>query len=156
MGEALGSLSVKELKQLKNRLERGIARIISKKHELLFPEIEYMQKRLEATMNHELSQQAPLFNLQTKILCRVVHIQLRVEPKTDEVYAQITLLPEPDQNELKNPDLCQPQPPKPVVYSFYKILTASDTSTHGGFSVRPRHANDCLPPLVSSILTFSF
>ncbi|KAJ0986131.1 hypothetical protein J5N97_004487 [Dioscorea zingiberensis] len=104
-------------------------------------------EQLEATMNHELSQQAPLFNLPTKILCRVVHIQLKAEPETDEVYAQITLLPEPDQNELKNPDLCQPQPPKPVVYSFYKILTALDTSTHGGFSVRPRHANDCLPPL---------
>lgn len=45
VGEALGSLSVKELKQLENRLERGIARIRSKKHELLFAEIEYMQKR---------------------------------------------------------------------------------------------------------------
>ncbi|CAL9062703.1 agamous-like MADS-box protein AGL11 isoform X2 [Musa acuminata AAA Group] len=45
MGESLSSLSVKELKQLENRLERGITRIRSKKHELLFAEIEYMQKR---------------------------------------------------------------------------------------------------------------
>nr|AIK66813.1 AGAMOUS-like MADS-box protein [Cocos nucifera] len=45
MGEALSSLTVKELKQLENRLERGITRIRSKKHELLFAEIEYMQKR---------------------------------------------------------------------------------------------------------------
>ncbi|URE44154.1 MADS-box transcription factor [Musa troglodytarum] len=45
MGDSLSSLSVKELKQLENRLERSITRIISKKHELLFAEIEYMQKR---------------------------------------------------------------------------------------------------------------
>ncbi|CAL9753027.1 unnamed protein product [Musa acuminata subsp. burmannicoides] len=45
MGDALSSLNVKELKQLENRLERSITRIRSKKHELLFAEIEYMQKR---------------------------------------------------------------------------------------------------------------
>lgn len=43
-----------------------------------------------------------------------------------------------------------PEPPKPVVHSFCKILTASDTSTHGGFSVLRKHANECLPPLVSN------
>nr|AAY86365.1 SEEDSTICK-like protein [Dendrobium thyrsiflorum] len=45
MGEGLSSLTLKELKQLENRLERGITRVRSKKHELLFAEIEYMQKR---------------------------------------------------------------------------------------------------------------
>ncbi|KAK4800506.1 hypothetical protein SAY86_020993 [Trapa natans] len=45
MGDSLSSLSVKELKQLENRLERGITRIRSKKHELLLAEIEYMQKK---------------------------------------------------------------------------------------------------------------
>ncbi|XP_026412851.1 floral homeotic protein AGAMOUS-like isoform X2 [Papaver somniferum] len=45
MGEALSSMSVKELKQLEGRLEKGISRIRSKKNELLFAEIEYMQKR---------------------------------------------------------------------------------------------------------------
>ncbi|XP_039122030.1 agamous-like MADS-box protein AGL11 [Dioscorea cayenensis subsp. rotundata] len=44
-GEGLSSLTIKELKQLESRLERGIARIRSKKHELHFAEIEYMQKR---------------------------------------------------------------------------------------------------------------
>lgn len=38
------------------------------------------------------------------------------------------------------------------VHSFCKILTASDTSTHGGFSVLRRHASDCLPPLVTHLL----
>nr|AAT46102.1 AGAMOUS-like protein [Akebia trifoliata] len=45
MGEALGSMSIKELKQLETRIEKGISRIRSKKNELLFAEIEYMQKR---------------------------------------------------------------------------------------------------------------
>ncbi|CAN1797606.1 Agamous-like MADS-box protein AGL11 [Linum perenne] len=45
MGESLSSLSIKELKQLENRLDRGVSRIRAKKHELLLAEIEYMQKR---------------------------------------------------------------------------------------------------------------
>nr|AKM27773.1 Agamous-like protein [Prunus pseudocerasus] len=45
MGDALSTLSVKELKQLENRLERGINRIRSKKHEMLLAEIEYFQKK---------------------------------------------------------------------------------------------------------------
>ncbi|KAG6539236.1 hypothetical protein ZIOFF_004391 [Zingiber officinale] len=52
MGESLSSLSAKELKQLENRLERGITRIRSKKHELLFAEIEHMQKREVELQNH--------------------------------------------------------------------------------------------------------
>nr|AIZ95385.1 MADS39 [Erycina pusilla] len=46
-GEGLANLTIKELKQLETRLERGITRIRSKKHEMLFAEIEYMQKREE-------------------------------------------------------------------------------------------------------------
>ncbi|KAL6979438.1 Auxin response factor 2B, partial [Sarracenia purpurea var. burkii] len=53
-------------------------------------------EQLEASTNQELNQRIPLFNLPSKILCRVVNIQLRAEEDTDEVYAQITLLPEPD------------------------------------------------------------
>ncbi|RWR96248.1 floral homeotic protein AGAMOUS-like protein [Cinnamomum micranthum f. kanehirae] len=45
MGETLSAMNVKELKQLETRLEKGISRIRSKKNELLFAEIEYMQKR---------------------------------------------------------------------------------------------------------------
>ncbi|GAY67040.1 hypothetical protein CUMW_253490 [Citrus unshiu] len=44
MGDSLSSLTVKELKQLENRLERGITRIRSRKHEMLLPEIEFLQK----------------------------------------------------------------------------------------------------------------
>ncbi|XP_023003147.1 floral homeotic protein AGAMOUS-like isoform X2 [Cucurbita maxima] len=46
LGESLSSLSVKDLKSLESKLEKGISRIRSKKNELLFAEIEYMRKRV--------------------------------------------------------------------------------------------------------------
>ncbi|GKV31643.1 hypothetical protein SLEP1_g40315 [Rubroshorea leprosula] len=104
-------------------------------------------EQLEASTNQELNQRIPLFNLPPKILCRVLNIQLLAEQETDEVYAQIALLPEPNQTEPTTPDACPPEPPRPKVHSFCKVLTASDTSTHGGFSVLRKHATDCLPPL---------
>lgn len=104
-------------------------------------------EQLEASTNQELNQQIPRFNLPSKILCTVVHIQLLAEQETDEVYAQITLQPEADPSEPPGPDPCLPEPPKRTVHSFCKILTASDTSTHGGFSVLRKHATECLPPL---------
>ncbi|KAJ7963890.1 MADS box transcription factor AGAMOUS [Quillaja saponaria] len=45
LGEALTSLSFKELKNLEGRLEKGISRVRSKKNETLLAEIEFMQKR---------------------------------------------------------------------------------------------------------------
>ncbi|KAH9725199.1 Agamous-like MADS-box protein AGL11 [Citrus sinensis] len=44
MSDSLSSLTVKELKQLENRLEWRITRIRSRKHEMLLPEIEFLQK----------------------------------------------------------------------------------------------------------------
>ncbi|KAL8115069.1 hypothetical protein AgCh_021771 [Apium graveolens] len=104
-------------------------------------------EQLQASTNQELDQHIPKFNLPSKILCRVVNVQLMAEQDTDEVYAQITLHPEVEQAEPTSPDPCIPDPPKPPIHSFVKILTASDTSTHGGFSVLRKHANECLPPL---------
>ncbi|KAG7585229.1 AUX/IAA domain [Arabidopsis thaliana x Arabidopsis arenosa] len=104
-------------------------------------------EQLEASMHQGLEQQMPSFNLPSKILCKVINIQRRAEPETDEVYAQITLLPELDQSEPTSPDAPVQEPEKCTVHSFCKTLTASDTSTHGGFSVLRRHADDCLPPL---------
>ncbi|CAL0309596.1 unnamed protein product [Lupinus luteus] len=104
-------------------------------------------EQLEASMNQGSEQKMPSFNLPSKILCKVANVHLKAEPETDEVYAQITLLPEPDQNEVTSPDDPLPEPSRCTVHSFCKTLTASDTSTHGGFSVLRRHADDCLPPL---------
>ncbi|GMY30567.1 auxin response factor 9 [Fagus crenata] len=104
-------------------------------------------EQLEASTNQELNQRIPVFKLPSKILCRVIHVELLAEQETDEVYAQITLQPESDIIEPTSPDPCQPEPLRPTVHSFCKVLTASDTSTHGGFSVLRKHATECLPPL---------
>jgi len=105
-------------------------------------------EQVEASTNQGVDQHMPLYDLPSKILCRVINVQFRAEPETDEVFAQITLLPEADQNESSHDSgTTPPQPRKSNVHSFCKTLTASDTSTHGGFSVLRRHADECLPPL---------
>ncbi|KAI0494314.1 hypothetical protein KFK09_024446 [Dendrobium nobile] len=104
-------------------------------------------EQLEASTQQGLDHQMPLFDLPSKILCRVVNVELRAESDTDEVYAQITLQPETDQSEVTSPDPLLPEPERSTFHSFCKTLTASDTSTHGGFSVLRRHAEECLPPL---------
>lgn len=45
MGEALSTMNMRDLKQLEARLEKGINKIRSKKNEVLYAEIEYMQKK---------------------------------------------------------------------------------------------------------------
>ncbi|KAK4280770.1 hypothetical protein QN277_012348 [Acacia crassicarpa] len=51
-------------------------------------------------MHQGAEQQMPSFNLPSKTFCKVVNVLLRVEPETDEVYAQITLLSELDLSAL--------------------------------------------------------
>ncbi|KAL8117515.1 hypothetical protein AgCh_015417 [Apium graveolens] len=105
-------------------------------------------EQVEASTNQVAEQQMPVYNLPSKILCRVVNVNLKAEPDTDEVFAQVTLMPEPNQDEnMARKDPVPPPPPHFNVHSFCKTLTASDTSTHGGFSVLRRHADECLPPL---------
>ncbi|CAI9772105.1 unnamed protein product [Fraxinus pennsylvanica] len=103
-------------------------------------------EQLEASTNQELNQRITMFKLPSKILCRVFNVQLLAEQDTDEVYTQITLMPEA-RTENISPDKGPLEQPRPAIHSFCKVLTASDTSTHGGFSVLRRHANECLPPL---------
>ncbi|MBA0589731.1 hypothetical protein Gorai_018466, partial [Gossypium raimondii] len=143
-------------------------------HERVFYFPQGHMEQLEASTNQELSNQTPLFNLPSKILCRVLHVELLAEQETDEVYAQITLQPEdvskcyvvltsclfffqwidlPKQSEPTSLDPFPTEAPKRKVHSFSKILTASDTSTHGGFSVLRKHATECLPPLDMNLAT---
>jgi hypothetical protein len=61
------------------------------------------------------------------------------------------------QQELKDPYLpaeLGTANKQPTNY-FCKILTASDTSTHGGFSVPRRAAEKVFPPLVCIVLLLS-
>ncbi|XP_039814057.1 MADS-box transcription factor 3 isoform X1 [Panicum virgatum] len=45
VGDAIQTMSLRDLKQLEGRLEKGIAKIRARKNELLYAEVEYMQKR---------------------------------------------------------------------------------------------------------------
>ncbi|KAF8756344.1 hypothetical protein HU200_011075 [Digitaria exilis] len=111
-------------------------------------------EQVQASTNQLAEQQStPLYNLPWKIPCKLMNIELKAEPDTDEVYAQLTLLP--DKVESEEAEGVVPDAPPATtanndqrrIHSFCKTLTASDTSTHGGFSVLRRHADDCLPPL---------
>ncbi|KAG2240361.1 hypothetical protein Bca52824_090851 [Brassica carinata] len=107
----------------------------------------HMEQVLEASTQQDLNTKKPLFDLPPKILCRVMNVRLQAEKETDEVYAQIMLMPEATVEEPMVPDPCPPELQRPKVHYFTKVLTASDTSTHGGFSVLRKHATECLPPL---------
>ncbi|XP_065866287.1 auxin response factor 4 isoform X2 [Euphorbia lathyris] len=99
----------------------------------------------------------PIFDLQPQIFCKVVNVQLLANKENDEVYTQLSLLPQPElgQNsggkELEEIGIDEEGggglPAKSTPHMFCKTLTASDTSTHGGFSVPRRAAEDCFPPL---------
>nr|AHM92069.1 MADS-box protein 13 [Phyllostachys edulis] len=54
-GDSVSNLSLKELKQLENRLEKGIAKIRARKNELLAAEINFMAKREIELQNDNMS-----------------------------------------------------------------------------------------------------
>ncbi|MCO5580265.1 hypothetical protein L7F22_034131 [Adiantum nelumboides] len=95
----------------------------------------------------------PKHDLSPHILCKVMHVVLSADPDTDEVNAQLSLLPETKESDLQEAVEEEKMPTsdaafsnKLTVHKFCKTLTASDTSTHGGFSVPRKHAS-CLPAL---------
>ncbi|XP_022720829.1 LOW QUALITY PROTEIN: auxin response factor 3-like [Durio zibethinus] len=100
---------------------------------------------------------AAAYDLPPHVFCRVVDIKLHAEAGTDEVYAQVSLVPESEQIGQKSPkekieadgeeEDVEADIKSTIPHMFCKTLTASDTSTHGGFSVPRRAAEDCFPPL---------
>ncbi|GLT82798.1 hypothetical protein SLE2022_011370 [Rubroshorea leprosula] len=99
---------------------------------------------------------ATVYDLPPHVFCRVVDIKLHAEVATDEVYAQVSLVPESEQTEQKlregqieadGEEDVEAETKSTTPHMFCKTLTASDTSTHGGFSVPRRAAEDCFPPL---------
>eukprot|EP00850_Spirogloea_muscicola_P017293 SM000147S01112 [mRNA] locus=s147:81959:89250:+ [translate_table: standard] len=101
-----------------------------------------------ATVQQECAPPLPLPpGLVPHLLCRLTRVHLLADADSNEVYAQMTLQPE-DESRLSKHDKEGEAPPdrKPPV-SFCKMLTNSDTSTHGGFSVPRKAAETCLPPL---------
>ncbi|KAH1208264.1 Auxin response factor 3 [Glycine max] len=97
------------------------------------------------------------FDIPPHVFCRVLDVKLHAEEGSDEVYCQVLLVPESEQVEhsLREGEIVadgEEEDTGATVKSttphmFCKTLTASDTSTHGGFSVPRRAAEDCFPPL---------
>lgn len=90
------------------------------------------------------------------VFCRVLDVKLHAESGTDDVYAQVSLIPDPQLEQkwreggrgveyVEDDNGVVEKSTTP--HMFCKSLTASDTSTHGGFSVPRRAAEDCFPPL---------
>lgn len=116
-------------------------------HVVYFPQGH--SEQVAASMKKDVEAQIPNYsNLPSKLLCLLHNVTLHADPETDEVYAQMTLQPVPsfDKDALLRSDLSV-KTNKPQTEFFCKTLTASDTSTHGGFSVPRRAAEKIFPPL---------
>ncbi|CAN6539255.1 unnamed protein product [Malus baccata var. baccata] len=86
-------------------------------------------------------------NLPSQLLCQVQNVTLHADKETDEIYAQMSLKPVSSERDVfPVPDFGM-RPSKHPSEFFCKTLTASDTSTHGGFSVPRRAAEKLFPPL---------
>ncbi|KAL0333620.1 UNVERIFIED_CONTAM: Auxin response factor 19 [Sesamum angustifolium] len=116
-------------------------------HVVYFPQGH--SEQVAASMKKDVDAQIPNYpNLPSKLLCLLHNVTLHADLETDEVYAQMTLQPVPsfDKEALLRSDLSM-KANKPQTEFFCKTLTASDTSTHGGFSVPRRAAEKIFPPL---------
>ncbi|KAG0492058.1 hypothetical protein HPP92_005456 [Vanilla planifolia] len=106
-------------------------------------------EQVAASTNKEVEGHIPNYpNLPPQLICQLHDVTMHADTETDEVYAQMTLQPLSLQ-ELKDTFLPVEMglPSKQPVNYFCKTLTASDTSTHGGFSVPRRAAEKVFPPL---------
>lgn len=86
-------------------------------------------------------------NLPSQLMCQLQNVTLHADKETDEIYAQMSLQPVNSEKDIfPVPDFGL-KPSKHPSEFFCKTLTASDTSTHGGFSVPRRAAEKLFPPL---------
>nr|ANI70180.1 auxin response factor ARF8 [Salvia miltiorrhiza] len=111
-------------------------------------------EQVAASTNKEVDSAIPSYpGLQPQLICQLHNVTMHADIETDEVYAQMTLQPLTTQEQK---DLCLlpaelGTPSKQPTNYFCKTLTASDTSTHGGFSVPRRAAEKVFPPLDFSL-----
>ena len=105
-------------------------------------------EQVAASMQKETDLIPNYTNLPSKLICMLHNVTLHADTETDEVYAQMTLQPvnKYEKEALLASDMGLKQSRQPAEF-FCKTLTASDTSTHGGFSVPRRAAEKILPPL---------
>ncbi|MFS7955207.1 putative transcription factor ARF family [Helianthus anomalus] len=106
-------------------------------------------EQVAATTNKEVDAHIPNYpNLPPQLICQLHNVTMHADVETDEVYAQMTLQPltPQEQKDTFLPVELGTPSRQPTNY-FCKTLTASDTSTHGGFSVPRRAAEKVFPPL---------
>ncbi|XP_057525940.1 auxin response factor 6-like [Amaranthus tricolor] len=107
-------------------------------------------EQVAASTNKEIDAHIPNYpSLPPQLVCQLHDVTMHADVETDEVYAQMTLQPLTLQEQK---DVCLlpaelGTPSKQPTNYFCKTLTASDTSTHGGFSVPRRAAEKVFPPL---------
>ncbi|XP_022012442.1 auxin response factor 8 isoform X1 [Helianthus annuus] len=106
-------------------------------------------EQVAATTNKEIEAHMPNYpTLPPQLICQLHSVTMQADVETDEVYAQMTLQPLTPQEQK---DTFLPVelgiPSRQPTNYFCKTLTASDTSTHGGFSVPRRAAEKVFPPL---------
>ncbi|XP_057809319.1 auxin response factor 8-like isoform X1 [Salvia miltiorrhiza] len=106
-------------------------------------------EQVAATTNKEVDAHIPNYpSLSPQLICQLHNVTMHADVETDEVYAQMTLQPLTPQEQK---DAYLPvelgMPSRQPTNYFCKTLTASDTSTHGGFSVPRRAAEKVFPPL---------
>ncbi|XWS44438.1 hypothetical protein CRYUN_Cryun15aG0044500 [Craigia yunnanensis] len=107
-------------------------------------------EQVAVSTNKEVDAHIPNYpSLPAQLICQLHNVTMHADVETDAVYAQMTLQPLSPQ-EQKDVYLLPQElgtPSKQPTNYFCKILTASDTSTHGGFSVPRRAAEKVFPPL---------
>ncbi|KAE8730457.1 Auxin response factor 8 [Hibiscus syriacus] len=106
-------------------------------------------EQVAATTNKEVDTHIPNYpNLPPQLICQLHNVTMHADVETDEVYAQMSLQPlTPEEQKDTYLPMELGIPSKQPTNYFYKTLTASDTSTHGGFSVPRRAAEKVFPPL---------
>ncbi|CAM8996209.1 unnamed protein product [Rhodiola kirilowii] len=107
-------------------------------------------EQVAATTNKEVDAHIPNYpSLPPQLICQLHNVTMHADAETDEVYAQMTLQPLSLQEQKESSYLPADfgAPSKQPTNYFCKTLTASDTSTHGGFSVPRRAAEKVFPPL---------
>ncbi|KAH0885405.1 hypothetical protein HID58_061501 [Brassica napus] len=110
-------------------------------------------EQVAATTNKEVDGHIPNYpSLPPQLICQLHNVTMHADVETDEVYAQMTLQPlTPEEQKETFVPIELGIPSKQPGNYFCKTLTASDTSTHGGFSVPRRAAEKVFPPLDYSL-----
>uniref|UniRef100_A0A803RBE2 Uncharacterized protein n=1 Tax=Cannabis sativa TaxID=3483 RepID=A0A803RBE2_CANSA len=141
LGEAISTMTFKDLKSLEGRLERGISRIRSKKNEMLFAEIEFMQKREMELQNHN-------NYLRAKIAENERIQQQQNEEEEQQQQQQMNLMPtettattrpnNTDSNNNNNNNVDQSASQSYDHHNFLPV-TLMDSNPHYSHSHRPDH-----------------